>query len=390
MNQKISNYGLRVRSNGDNELDLLLVSVIALIPFLPFILSGAFLAVVWAALLVINRTRRAVFEQKHMFVLNVLISGLSLLSSLISGNVIGMLISFGVFVLLTVGCYLMSVMTASLFNRVTLITSAASIPVAVVAALQQIIEKNPAYRPSAHAFNPNYLGSIAALSAVFAMIRFFERDEKSSNGRTRNTEKALYLLSFLACCVTILATQSRSSLLALMLCVLAYIFLTKHYVLFAVALVGGIGLWVIGWFKPELFSWSNSLIEVFTVRYEIWQDAFKSFSQNAYTALIGRGPMSYYHVRETEGLALHDHAHNIFLDTLINVGVIGAVLYVLLLLVFVRRMLHNRKAHDNTAFLFVAIALIEIFVQGIPDVTIMWHQTAPLFLLGCSAVCTQK
>jgi O-antigen ligase len=170
-----------------------------------------------------------------------------------------------------------------------------------------------------------------------------------------------------------------------MACIVAYVFLKKKYVLCALAVVGGASLWAIGWFKPELFSWSNSLIEVFTVRYEIWQDTFKSFSQNLYTALIGRGPMSYFHVYETEGLGAHHHAHNIFLDTLINVGIVGFLMYAAIILLFVKRVFANRKRGDTAAFIVSALVIVEVIVQGIPDVTIMWHQTAPLFLIGCAA-----
>lgn len=379
MNENSPNYGLRVRWNGVDGLDLLLVTVIALLAFVPYIMSGALLIVVFVSIFAIERTRKALFKQKAMLLLTVGISVLSLISSVIAKNLIGALISVGVFIILTVGAYLMQVMNKALFERAMLVIAIGSIPTAVITVIQQIVVEYEEYRPSAHAFNPNYLGAIATLSAVMMLVFALEKGIQTKL-------RVLYGTAFLSSCVTILVTESRSSLLALMACTVAYVFLKKKYVLCALAVVGGASLWAIGWFKPDLFSWSNSLIEVFSVRYEIWQDTFKSFSQNLYTALIGRGPMSYFHVYAAEGLGAHHHAHNIFLDTLINVGIVGFLMYAALILTFVKRVFANLRGGDKTAFIVSALVIVEVLVQGIPDVTIMWHQTAPLFLIGCAAV----
>lgn len=379
MNENSPNYGLRVRWNGVDGLDLLLVTVIALLAFVPYIMSGALLIVVFVSIFAIERTRKALFKQKAMLLLTVGISVLSLISSAIAKNLIGALISVGVFIILTVGAYLMQVMNKALFERAMLVIAIGSIPTAVITVIQQIVVEYEEYRPSAHAFNPNYLGAIATLSAVMMLVFALEKGIQTKL-------RVLYGTAFLSSCVTILVTESRSSLLALMACTVAYVFLKKKYVLCALAVVGGASLWAIGWFKPDLFSWSNSLIEVFSVRYEIWQDTFKSFSQNLYTALIGRGPMSYFHVYAAEGLGAHHHAHNIFLDTLINVGIVGFLMYAALILTFVKRVFANLRGGDKTAFIVSALVIVEVLVQGIPDVTIMWHQTAPLFLIGCAAV----
>lgn len=391
MNENKSNYVLRVRSkNVTDDLDMLLVTVIALTAFVPFVLSGALIVTVFAALMLIHRTRKAVFAQKELFLLTCAISVLSLVSSLISLNFIGVLISVGVFVLLTVGAYLKEVMNRHLFERAALVVAIGSIPTAVVTVVQQILVEYEEYRPSAHAFNPNYLGAIAALSGVIMLVELFEKCDQDTPKRTVLVKKSLYAAALLSSGVTVLVTESRSSLLALTACAAAYVFLKKHYVIFGVAAALGAGIWVVGWFKPELFSWSNSLIEVFTVRYEIWKDAFRSFSQNAYTILIGRGPMSYFHVYEAEGLGAHHHAHNLVMDTLINVGVVGAVIYALIILVFVKKAFSDRKNGDTKAFILTALAVVEVFVQGIPDVTIMWHQTAVLFLIACASTFKTK
>ena len=130
----------------------------------------------------------------------------------------------------------------------------------------------------------------------------------------------------------------------------------------------------------------NSIFDSFYQRADIWKDAFASFTQNPYTFLIGRGPMTYYHVRVVEGLSIHDHAHNLVLDTLLNVGVIGTLLYCILVAYFVKRAIGMIRNGDKTAFILLVLMIAEVIVQGIPDVTIMWHQSAMLFLISCAAV----
>lgn len=381
MSENKQNYGLRVRSNCSDELHLLLVTVIAAMAFLPFVISGAFLCVVFFALLLIKRTRRAVLAQKEICVLACGITAWSLLGSVISGNVIGMLISLGVLMILTVGAYLLTVMDKELFKRATLVVAIGSTVTAAVALVQRLLGQE---RPVAGAFNANYLGAIAALSALFALVRFFEKTDEQT--KPKAAERALYATSFFANCLTVLITESRSALMALMVCVIVFTFLKKWYVLCVTgAIVGAVAV-VLAISYGHLFWW-NSLFGSFSQRISIWKDAFKSFAQNAYTMLIGRGPMSYYHVWEAEGLGQHNHAHSILFDTLINVGVIGTAMYALLIFVLARGMLKKLKNGDRAAFIAVALMIVEVIVQGIPDVTIMWHQTAPLFLLGCAAVC---
>ena len=220
MNENSPNYGLRVRWNGVDGLDLLLVTVIALLAFVPYIMSGALLIVVFVSIFAIERTRKALFKQKAMLLLTVGISVLSLISSVIAKNLIGALISVGVFIILTVGTYLMQVMNKALFERAMLVIAIGSIPTAVITVIQQIVVEYEEYRPSAHAFNPNYLGAIATLSAVMMLVFALEKGIQTKL-------RVLYGTAFLSSCVTILVTESRSSLLALMACTVAYVFLKK-------------------------------------------------------------------------------------------------------------------------------------------------------------------
>ena len=352
-------------------------------PYLHYIISGSLLVVSGIAILVIPRTRRLVLEQKELSLITGAIVLLSALSSVLSGNVIGLAVTLGIFMILTYAALLRSVMTPDLTQRVLYTVGVGSFFTLIIVLIQRFSEKNPGYRPTGWQWNANYLGSVAVLSALITLCAFFAENKNEDKKRTV-LDKLFFGAAFLSNCIIILICESRSSLLALTVCFVLFLFLKKHYVLCGVAVLGGIGIWVAGLISPELFGWANSLAYVFIQRYDIWMCAFKSFLQGPIEFLIGRGPMTYRFVWAAEGLYGADHAHNILFDTLINVGIVGLVLYLFLLSDFAKNMFKRNKANDNGAFLFSALALASILVQGIADVTVMWHQTASLFVLMCA------
>lgn len=379
MNEKNVNGGLRVRSNEQDDLHTLIVTIMAIMPFLPYILSAAVLITVSMCILVFKHSRAAVMRHKRFFTINLAITGISLVSSLLAWNIVGILISYGIFLVLTFATYARTVMTKELFKRVIYISCFGSLVSLATVVFQRIKEPNPNYRPVGLSFNANYLGSVAVLCAVLAIVQFFENDEKGEKGYL--LKKILLAASVVANGLIILICESRSSLLAIMGTVFIYFLLRKWYILCGVLAVCGAGVWIIGYFNPDIFGWTNSLTYIFTERVEIWMNAFKSFISGPVQFLIGRGPMTYFLVWEREGLLQANHAHNLLFETLINVGIIGLLFYLALFRSFVRDAFKKKRAGDKTAFILSVVAICEVLIQGIPDVTIMWHQTAVLFVL---------
>ena len=384
-----SSIKCEIRSTAENELDMLLVGLLALVPYVHFVISAVMILTISLSLMVMRRTRLRILEQRKLIIITALIVFVSSVGSLLSGNVIGLAVTLGVLLILICAAYVRSVMTRAILNRVFKTVALGSLVTIVIVLIQRFSDSNPGYRPTGWQWNANYLGSVAVISALISMIAFFEN--YGCDGRNKRTfYKALYAAAFFANIAIILICESRSSLLAIMAVVVVYMLLRKHYILGIAAVLLGVSVWVLGMFYPAMFGWANSLTYVFTQRYDIWMCAFKSFLQGPIEFLIGRGPMTYWFVWETEGLYRADHAHNIVFDTLINVGVIGGVLYIFLMSDFAANMLRKKSEGDRAAFALSALALTAIFVQGIADVTIMWHQTACLFILACGASSVKK
>ena len=353
---------------------------LSIVPFIDYV-SGAMLFLAVAGAIVFNKKAlKTVVSDKKAFLLCCFISGFSMLSSIISGNLIGIAISIGIGCFLLIALYLKETVTARSFRKSTVVISVGSV-VSMLAALFQkkfIFPDGDLYRPTAGAFNANYFGAITVMTILIAIVRLFDGEETEQEHKWYEPTKFYWIFIISANIISLLISESRSSLLSLTVCVIVFLFLKRRYVSSGIAVLGGGGIWLIGWMYPDVFSWTNSLSFIFTERAVIWENAFKSFSQNAYTALMGRGPMSYYFVMEEEGLFAANHAHNLLLDSLINVGLIGTVLYAAFAVFALRVTLKKRKDGDSGGFILSVLIITQVLVQGLADVTIMWHQCAAL------------
>lgn len=413
------NKELRVRSEEHTGLDMLLITLMAAMPFLPYVLSAAVLIFSSASILIVKHTRNAVKAHSRMYTIVIAITLLSLVSSLISKNMTGVFVTLGIFLVLTFATYARTVMNKTLFKRVIHVNCIGTVVSLAVVIVQRLSIANPDYRPTGFAYNANYLGSVSVLSALLALIAFLEKTDGSCE-KFRVKEKAVYLFTLLANVVIILICESRSSLLGIMGGVFVILLLRKNYLICALFAVGGIGVWVLGYFYPDVFGWANSLVFSVTQRFGIWMCALDKFSSSPLNFIIGIGPMGYRYAwknglmsdkwlssewlvsqkylavtEETAEKYIFDvstanHAHNIVADTLINVGLLGALLYLVLFRSFLRNAFKKLKSGDKTAFITTLAAIVAVLVQGIPDVTIMWHQTATLFVLMCASSYTEK
>lgn len=365
---------------GNGTLSEAIILWLSIVPFLDYISSAIlFLAVTGA--IVLNKTSfQTVVSDRKGFALSCLISGFSMLSSVIAVNLIGMAISFGIFCFLIIALYLKETVTAESFRKATIVISLGSV-VAMLAALFQkfiIFPDGDLYRPTAGAFNANYFGAIIVMTMLIALVRLFDGEETEQTHKWYEPTKFYWIFILAANTVSLMISESRSSLLSLTVCVIVFLFLKKRYVLCGLAVLCGGGLWLIGWLYPDVFSWTNSLSFIFTERSVIWENAFKSFSQNAYTALLGRGPMTYYFVMEKEGLFGANHAHNLLFDSLINVGIIGTALYAAFAFFVLGVTLKKRKNGDSGGYILSVLIITQVLIQGLADVTIMWYQCASL------------
>ena len=369
-------FGLKPLCGGDRKSALWMW--LALAVWLPYLLTGVILAVSFAVILIFPDTRKAVLSQKRMFLLSCAIGLLSALSALTAGNYLGILVSLGIFVILVCGCFLRATAERDIFNRACAILGLGSVAACISAVIQfEVIYNNPLYRPTAGAFNANYYGALIVFTCILAAIRFMEKDPEEGDAlKWFHLPKWVWLAIGIVNLFAVLYCRSRSSLLALMACAFIYLVLAGRWILAIVCAAGFAGVWVIGFMRPDLFNWENTLGFIFDQRVGIWKNAWDAYISSPRSVLIGRGPMTYYFAKVSDAM----HAHNVLFDTLINVGVIGLGLYVALIVDILRDSWNNFKCHGRE-WLVSTVIVAEILVQGVFDVTIMWLQTGLMFMI---------
>lgn len=368
---------------------------LALSVWLPYVLTGVILVAVFLVIVLSPELREKLLREKRMLIISSAIGALSFVSSATALNVIGMLVSFGIFIILLCGCYLRSTVQKELFDKCSAILAFGSIAALISAVLQRMYYGNNEYRPTAGAFNANYYGALIVFTLIMAAVHFIEKPVAIEEKTTwYHLPRWFWLLTFGIDIVALLYCRSRSSLLAFSVCTFLYLLisgvfylLNKRYRQFGLRLflallcgVGFGGIWLLGYRYPDLFNWTNSLTFIFTERVEIWKNAWRSYTGSARSILIGRGPMTYYFVKDSEGLFSAHHAHNILFDTLLNVGAIGVLLYILLLADMLKAAFKGLRA-GGIEWLISVTVVVEILVQGVADVTIMWLQTGIMFFL---------
>lgn len=144
--------------------------------------------------------------------------------------------------------------------------------------------------------------------------------------------------------------------------------------------LGGLALVMLGAIlvKPNLLPRVDSLQYAFQDRLNLWNTGYQLFLWHPW---LGTGPMtfvSFYYLITDEG---NMHAHNLYIDTLANFGVVG-VLFLLIILVGnmwpYRRYFVRKGLRREWALMFSLIGLI--LFHGIMDVAILWIQTGYIFV----------
>ncbi len=190
--------------------------------------------------------------------------------------------------------------------------------------------------------NPNGVGFISAMTAV-AVLSFRSR-------RSVRREALRYAL-FAACCVVCLATKSRTALLTLLAGVLTDVYLrakTSRRIRIGIAVLGVAGLIVVATtsITSEMSARVTHVymlddkyrsIESGTFRYDAWWFVLSELWPQH--PVLGVGPGQ--HSRLVEAAVAVVGAHNGILANLAEVGLLGAIpLVAILVIVFVRARRH--------------------------------------------------
>lgn len=344
--------------------------------FMPFYITGVAM-VVGAIYVIANRERRAwALAEPYSRMILTAVAAWTLIS-LLYQNFYGAGISLLLTAVLFVMFYLRSFMTQRLFNTLMDVACLASISTTVIAVGQIVYYEGigSLERAESVCFNPNYYGMLMEFVAIIALYRGF------GNPKFRK----FYGLVIASSLVGIYLCASISAAAAVFAGVLLFLLLRGRYRCFWLfAILGVLAALAALTVLPIIFPRASDADHSMDQRLSIWFTALQGIRQHLF---FGQGPMTYEMIyTQFSGYATH-HAHNLFLDTILNYGLVGAGIIGFFAVTQVRVVLSRirRGISSSTGVLMLVLAFITV-IHGMTDVTVLWIQTGAMFLLVYSSI----
>ena len=305
--------------------------------------------------------------------------------SLLAQNVLGVVSSVAMFLFAIFFYYYQSQLTPKFFRLTIEGVLASSVLAAVFAALEhfQIVKKfdytflSPRMqvwhqnRAEVAFFNPNYYGIICCFCI---MIGFY----------LISTTKLRWLriFSMIAIFANLFGlnfTQNRTAFPAIIFGAIIYLFTTiKNWRAFWLSIgVFGVGLAFL--FSSDLGVRMGTLDSSMEERVSIWNAGMALFKQNPFW---GEGPLTYMHSFPRIGAPYHEHAHSIYIDTILSYGVVGTVLLGIASATPIRMLIDMSQVPSKRSILGLYLSFLTVVaVHGIFDLALFWLQSSFIFLL---------
>ena len=298
------------------------------------------------------------------------------------------LLSVGVIVLIFDIYFFVNVITRRVFLLSLKISAVCSIFCFIVAATQKVlgIYPDPVFRPGRVAstfMNENYYGMLIEFVVLIALFLWFRT--KKTNGRIFYTGVIILNLAALWLC------QTRMSFVIVGITVFIFLFFHARRVSYAIlGVITVIGVVLV--FHPTFLPRFNTISSYLDYRLGIWEVAIEAIPNSL---LLGRGYYSYCHVwtlvANPEFAALH--AHNLYIEVLLNFGIVGTVFLSTYCAIQISRSLKNCKSSGNQTEATLIICMVcAILVHNLADTTVFWPQTGffAVLLLASPSVYIQE
>lgn len=182
--------------------------------------------------------------------------------------------------------------------------------------------------------------------------------------------------------LTLLITDSRGAMFASFMAVFALTIMMKKrkYTIaiisvFALAFVGIVALG-----RMDLIPRVDKIGFDMGLRRSIWISAIAAFKKNF---IIGVGPLGIHNIYTTIRDRAILHSHNLYLDILVNYGLIGAGLLIPIMYQLFREI---KSLYSQKYTKMIIAMIIMVMIHSMVDVTIFWTQTSFIFLTFVAGV----
>lgn len=340
--------------------------------FLHYLLTAIILIGLSVYIATNKRTRNMIFVHKYAKSL-VLFYILMNVVSIISKNWFGPIVGLAIMLAYVLGLFFRTVMTKELYERVlTLICifslTSTSCAIAEKVVIPIFVKDYNTARISAMFFHPNYFGTVISTVIIICAYKVLTRQGKTwvYYGIAAFNVISLYL------CESMFAWIEVFVGIAILLIVLK-----KHQLLSIWMIAAVFAGFIIFILNIDIIPRLSEAELTIKLRLKIWNYTIKQIKNSL---IFGYGPMSFAFKTYKMG-NLVPHTHSIYLEAIMNYGVVGTLLS---LLYFIRYYINVIKEcfvkkHTLITSLILAITVATL-IHGLTDLTILWVQTLPLFL----------
>ena len=379
----MKSIGIIEKLKGLSKQERILLGVILSI-FLPFYL---FVIIFFSYLLwlVYTGEMKGILKRLSQHPILLFFIAYSTAISLLPQNVMGVVASVSMLLFAIFFYYYQAQLTPKFFRLTLQGVLAFSVLAAAFAALEhfQIVKKfdytflSPRMqvwhqnRAEVAFFNPNYYGIICCFCI---MIGFY----LISTTRLR----WLRIFSMIAIFANLFGlnfTQNRTAFPAIIFGAVIYLFTTiKNWRAFWLSIgVFGVGLAFL--FSSDLGVRMGTLDSSMEERISIWNAGMALFKQNPFW---GEGPLTYMHSFPRIGAPYHEHAHSIYIDTILSYGVVGTVLLGIASATPIRMLIDMSQVPSKRPIVGLYLSFLTVVaVHGIFDLALFWIQSSFIFLL---------
>lgn len=379
----MKSIGFIEKLRGLSSKELILLGIILSI-FLPFYLFVVVFCL-YIISLIFTGDMKSILQKMGEHPMLLLFLGYSTVISVFSQNWMGLVASVGMFLFTVFFLHYQSILSHKFFRLILQLVLFGSVLSAAFASLEhfQIVKKfNYAFlspnmqvwhqnRAEVTFFNPNYYGIICCFCIMIAFYLF--------TTTKLNWLKVFCVIAGFVNLFGLNFTQNRTAFPAIIAGAIIYLFTTiKNWKAFWLS----IGVFAIGLsflFSSDLGVRMGTLDSSMEERISIWDAGMALFKQNPFW---GEGPLTYMHSYPRIHAPYHEHAHSLYIDTILSYGIVGTILLVLSSVAPVRLMMDMSQESGKRPIIGLYLSFLTVVaVHGIFDLALFWIQSGFIFLL---------
>ena len=379
----MKSIGFIEKLKGLSSKELILLGIILSI-FLPFYLFVVVFCL-YIISLIFTGDMKSILQKMGEHPMLLLFLGYSALISIFAQNWMGLVASVGMFLFTVFFLHYQSILSHKFFRLILQLVLFGSVLSAAFASLEhfQIVKKfNYAFlspnmqvwhqnRAEVTFFNPNYYGIICCFCIMIAFYLF--------TTTKLNWLKVFCVIAGFVNLFGLNFTQNRTAFPAIIAGAIIYLFTTiKNWKAFWLS----IGVFAIGLsflFSSDLGVRMGTLDSSMEERISIWDAGMALFKQNPFW---GEGPLTYMHSYPRINAPYHEHAHSLYIDTILSYGIVGTILLVLSSVAPVRLMMDMSQESGKRPIIGLYLSFLTVVaVHGIFDLALFWIQSGFIFLL---------